>query len=70
MSKENETKEKKDNDKEGEVGVCTEKVKSYSRPDKYKVFYFKDSDNFTLISIHYLGNIISNSFNNSICLCN
>ena len=31
-SKENETREKKGNDKEGEVGICTEKVKSYVRP--------------------------------------
>ena len=31
-SKEMETKTKTANDKEGEVGICTEKVKSYSRP--------------------------------------
>ena len=31
-TKESEIKEKKSNDKEGEVGICTEKVKNYSRP--------------------------------------
>ena len=31
-TKESETKEKKSNDKEGEVGICTEKVKIFTRP--------------------------------------
>ena len=37
--------------------------------DEYKVLYFKDSDNFLLVSIYHLTSTILNSFNNSIVLC-
>ena len=37
--------------------------------DEYKVLYFKDSDNFLLVSIYHLTSTILNSFDNSIVLC-
>ena len=48
-----------------------QKIGCYQRNynDRYKVFYFKDPDNFMLVSIFRLTTTLLNSFNNSIILC-
>ena len=47
--------------------IGCENQRNYS--DRYKVFYFKDPDNFMLVSTFILTTTLLNSFNNSIVYC-